>query len=98
MTEAGEPNVRFRPRALIRVLLGALVFIAVTPAVSQTPQFEEFHTWTDFATVYNSSERFRYDGGNGGTIWPVIFAGATESTIDRRIEELIHYRRLSDSH
>jgi hypothetical protein len=33
----------------------------------------------------------------GGTIWPLIFAGAAQATIDRRIEELRLYRRLSDS-
>ncbi len=33
----------------------------------------------------------------GGTIWPLIFAGAAEATVDRRIEELGLYRRLSDS-
>jgi hypothetical protein len=47
------------------VLLWALVFLAVTPTVSQTPQFDEFHTWTDVATIYNFSERFRYDGDYG---------------------------------
>ena len=46
MTEAGESSVRLQPRALIRVLLGALVLFAVTSAVSQALQFEEFHTWT----------------------------------------------------
>jgi len=65
MTEAGESSVRLQPRALIRVLLGALVLFAVTSAVSQAPQFEEFHTWTDVATIYNFSERFRYDGDYG---------------------------------
>lgn len=65
MTEAGEPSVRLRPRALIPVLLAALGFFAATPAVSQTPEFEEFHTWTDVATIYNFSERFRYDGDYG---------------------------------
>ena len=33
----------------------------------------------------------------GGTIWPLIYAGAAEATVDRRIEELGLYRRLSDS-
>lgn len=33
----------------------------------------------------------------GGTIWPMIFAGAAQATIDRRIEELRLYRQLSDS-
>ncbi len=33
----------------------------------------------------------------GGTIWPLIFAGAAEATVNRRIEELGLYRRLSDS-
>lgn len=65
VTESSEPCVQLQPRAPIPVLLWALVSFAVTPAVSQTPQFEEFHTWTDVATIYNFSERFRYDGDYG---------------------------------
>jgi hypothetical protein len=65
MIEPGEFGVRRQPRALIPLLLWALVSLAFTPAVSQTPEFKEFHTWSDFATIYNFSERFRYDGDYG---------------------------------
>ena len=39
--------------------------IASSPAQSQTLDFEEFHTWTDLATIYKFSERFAYDGDHG---------------------------------
>lgn len=32
----------------------------------------------------------------GGTIWPVIYAGAAQATIERRIEEINGFKRLSD--
>ncbi len=33
----------------------------------------------------------------GGSIWPVIFSGTAESTIDYRLDELEHYSKLSDN-
>ena len=39
--------------------------LCIVPAWAQTTQFEEFHTWTDVATIKNFSERFRYDGDYG---------------------------------
>lgn len=39
--------------------------LCTAPAQAQLPEFEEFHTWTDIATVKNFSERFRYDGDYG---------------------------------
>jgi len=43
--------------------LSALLY--ALPARAQTPRFEEFHTWTDLATIKNYSDRFRYDGDYG---------------------------------
>jgi len=40
--------------------------------------------WTNFAA-------------GGGTIRPLIYAGAAEATIDRRLDEVVRYRRLSDA-
>lgn len=33
---------------------------------------------------------------NGGTIWPLIYAGAAQSTVERRLVEVGGWRRLSD--
>ena len=48
------------------MLLGVLVTIAPRSLASQVlPEFEQFHTWTDVATIYNFSDQFRYDGDYG---------------------------------
>ena len=39
--------------------------ITPNPAASQDFSFEEFHTWSDIATIYNFSSDFRYDGDYG---------------------------------
>jgi hypothetical protein len=44
---------------IVSVLLGAV------PALAQERQFDEFHTWSDLATIKNFSEDFRYDGDYG---------------------------------
>ncbi len=48
-------------------VLASLAAGVVTPrrAGAQEPLFDEFHTWTDLATIYNVSDRFRYDGDYG---------------------------------
>ena len=33
---------------------------------------------------------------DGGTIWPVVYSGAAEATLERRIEEINGFKRLSD--
>jgi hypothetical protein len=63
-TTARDP-LRSLLRALGPLVLAVLGLVLSTPTASQTPQFEEFHTWTDIATIYNFSERFRYDGDYG---------------------------------
>ena len=63
-TTARDP-LRSLLRALGPLVLAVLGLVLSTPTASQTPQFEEFHTWTDIATSYNFSERFRYDGDYG---------------------------------
>jgi hypothetical protein len=56
---------RLNASALV-VLFQVIVATAVpTLAVSQEPRFEEFHTWTDLATIYKFDDRFRYDGDYG---------------------------------
>ena len=51
---------------LVLVLLGGLLAVTSRPAAAQVlPDFEEFHTWTDIATIYNFSSSFRYDGDYG---------------------------------
>lgn len=44
-------------------MLSALLWVG--PALAQNREFEEFHTWTDVATIKNFSEQFRYDGDYG---------------------------------
>ena len=34
-------------------------------ALAQSREFSELHTWTDLATIYDFSDRFRYDGDYG---------------------------------
>ena len=50
---------------LVLVLIGVMLAAAPKPAASQLPEFEEFHEWTDLATIYRFSDRFRYDGDYG---------------------------------
>lgn len=44
--------------------------------------------WADFVAG---------DRAGGGTIWPLIYAGAAQATVDMRIQEVRSFRRLSDS-
>jgi hypothetical protein len=37
------------------------------------------------------------DRATGGTIWPVVYAGAAQATIERRIEELGLFKQLHES-
>jgi hypothetical protein len=61
------------PRALRRALLivaGFLVFlagglVAPDPVAAQYSESSYFETWTDIATIYNFSDRLRYDGDYG---------------------------------
>ena len=58
------------PEAGSRKTAGVLVLAALgmgmaPSAHSQGFQFEEFHTWTDLATVYHLTDRWRYDGDYG---------------------------------
>jgi len=45
------------------LIVSAMLF--TTPAWGEDPRFDEFHTWTDLATIKNFNERFRYDGDYG---------------------------------
>ncbi len=47
------------------MLAGGLVSTALQPAASQESPFASFHTWTDLTTIYEFSDRFRYDGDYG---------------------------------
>jgi hypothetical protein len=44
-------------------------------------------SWADFV----AGERV-----GGGTIWPLIYAGAAEAVVEQRINQVISYKRLSD--
>jgi hypothetical protein len=44
--------------------------------------------WSDFVAGERTSS---------GTIWPLIYAGAAESVVVKRIEELLKWRRLGDA-
>jgi hypothetical protein len=52
-------------RARFCALLIALMTLCMLPARAQTPEFNDFHTWADLATIKDFSERFRYDGDYG---------------------------------
>ena len=60
-------SLRHRPLACVclclMLMLSALFW--VEPARAQNREFEEFHTWTDVATIKNFNDRFRYDGDYG---------------------------------
>ncbi|MCH7547988.1 MAG: DUF2490 domain-containing protein [Candidatus Krumholzibacteriota bacterium] len=47
------------------VLMGVVATTTPRPAASQQFEFNEFHTWTDVATIYKFSDTFRYDGDYG---------------------------------
>jgi len=46
-------------------LLIAAVALCTLPAQAQTPDYNNFHTWADLATIKNFSKDFRYDGDYG---------------------------------
>jgi hypothetical protein len=50
-------------RLTVLLIVSAIVYAA--PVQAQTPDFNEFHTWADLATIKNFSDRFRYDGDYG---------------------------------
>jgi hypothetical protein len=52
-------------RWALLVLLGIVTASIPGPVASQGLEFEEFHTWTDAATIYKFSDTFRYDGDYG---------------------------------
>jgi hypothetical protein len=51
----------------ILVILGGL--LAPGPLDAQYSKTAYFETWTDIATIYNLSDRFRYDGDYGVRAW-----------------------------
>jgi len=51
--------------ALVFLLIGLVIAAAPRLAISQPFEFNEFHTWTDVATIYKFSNAFRYDGDYG---------------------------------
>ena len=52
---------------------------------------EKWQSYCDAWALFVAGER-----SMGGTIWPVIYAGAAHATIDRRLEEVGKWKRLSD--
>jgi hypothetical protein len=42
-----------------------MILASSQQATAQIQEFEEFHAWTDLATIYNFSTFFRYDGDYG---------------------------------
>lgn len=63
--------------------------------VTETAAFEEaqekWQLYCDAWANFVAGER-----AGGGTIWPVIYAGAAEEAVERRIEEVNGFKRLSD--
>jgi len=49
----------------ICILVGIIATTTSEPASSQPFEFQEFHTWTDAATIYYFTDNFRYDGDYG---------------------------------
>ncbi len=64
MGSGNSASERCRYRWAVRIGL-TLLAVLPTPSAAQTQPFDEFHTWTDLATIYNVSDRFRYDGDYG---------------------------------
>jgi len=50
---------------LVLILMGVIATTTPRPAAPQQFEFDEFHTWTDVATIYKFSDAFRYDGDYG---------------------------------
>jgi len=50
---------------LVPTLIVVLALTMPRPAVSQPLEFNEFHSWTDVATIYKFGDKFRYDGDYG---------------------------------
>ena len=62
------------------LLLTCIILICnLKRIVAQPQRFNEFHSWTDVATIYNFSTHFRYDGDYGlrGVLtdknWPLLY-------------------------
>ena len=47
------------------VWLTLLALFIPGAAAAQSREFSELHTWSDLATIYDFSDRFRYDGDYG---------------------------------
>lgn len=60
-------------------LLLLSVIVTLTPRSAASQELVEFETWLDLATIYNVSERFRYDGDYGirgflsSDVWDIIY-------------------------
>lgn len=52
---------------------------------------EKWQLYCDAWANFVAGER-----ASGGTIWPLIYAGAAEASVGRRIDEIAGFRRLSD--
>jgi hypothetical protein len=58
-------QLRCQQLALVMVLSASMATTSPMSAMSQQFEFNEFHTWTDVATIYKFSDTFRYDGDYG---------------------------------
>ena len=63
--------------------------------VTEMATFEEaqanWQSYCDAWANFVAGER-----AGGGTIWPLIYAGAAEAVVIRRIEEINGFKRLGD--
>ena len=74
---------------LVLVLSSILAVFVPDAALSQRLEFEEFHTWSDLATIYDFTERFRYDGDYGirgfltDSNWTLVYLRPSVRYMDR---------------
>lgn len=62
---------------------------------AELPAFDESQEkWQTYCDAW--AEFVAGDQASGGTIWPLIYAGAAEAVVKRRLEEVSGYRRLGD--
>ena len=76
-------------------LAGAIATLRARVDASEAAAFDEAHAkWELYCSAW--ANFVAGERASGGTIWPVIYAGAAEAAIERRIDEIRSYRRLSD--
>lgn len=87
---AGE-SLRERQGRLAEAIAGLRLRLDAAKLAAFDESQAKWQLYCDAWANFIAGER-----ANSGTIWPVIYAGAAESVVERRLEEVIGYKRFGD--